>query len=392
MLAGGSSSTFVRSVKGVYEGTATITAKVKGDNSKSASCVVKVYNVAASDIKFACEKADSAYISGDVVTLLPMQSITLTPIVLPETASFRTVTWASDDETVATANERGKITALSVGTTAITVTDYLGMVTKTLTVNVNSIPVEDLKVFVPASFKALEGETDYDISRAYAIRPAIASNTNVVVTSSDLNVVRVVNQDTIHTVAPGTATITITTEDGGKTGSFEVTVVRTEIGGFKLDVDTIRLNVGNKFNIPYTFTPANATDKQIVSSSSDPTVVEIIDGNVVRALKAGKSVVTISAGEGKYEDSVVVLVQVAVQSITCNEAVKTLNVGEEYDIAYTILPSDATNKNLTVSIADNSILELLSGTKVKALQKGKTVVTLTTEDGNQSDDIIIKVE
>ena len=86
------------------------------------------------------------------------------------------------------------------------------------------------------------------------------------------------------------------------------------------------------------------------------------------------------------------MVKTAVESIACTEDTKTIKVGEEYEIAYTILPADATNKNVMVTIADDSILQLVSGTKVKALSEGKTTVTLTTEDGNKSDKIIIKVE
>ena len=86
------------------------------------------------------------------------------------------------------------------------------------------------------------------------------------------------------------------------------------------------------------------------------------------------------------------VVKKAVESITCTDDTKTIKVGDEYEIGYTILPADATNKNVKVTIADDSILQLVSGTKVKALSEGKTTVTLTTEDGNKSDNIIIKVD
>ena len=192
------------------------------------------------------------------------------------------------------------------------------------------------------------------------------------------------------TVAPGEATITITTEDGGKTGSFNLKVIETALRGFKIAVDTIWMNVGEKYDIPCVFTPANATNKDVTGTSDAPAVVEVIDANTIKAVAAGKATVELTCGT--YKDSVVVVVKKAVESIACTEDTKTIKVGEEYEIAYTILPADATNKNVKVTIADDSILQLVSGTKVKALSEGKTTVTLTTEDGNKSDKIIIKVE
>ena len=390
VLAGGSSSMFVRSVQGVSEGTAVITAKVRDNVSQSATCTVKVYKIAATDIKFSCSKEDSVYVSGNEINITAHKTLILKATVLPDSASFKTVTWASSNDSVATINEKGVINTLKVGTAVITATDYLGMVKKSITINVVAIPVQSILVMAPAEFQKLEGETKYSITNTYVVRPATATNTNVTVTSSDIKVVKVLSSDTILTGVPGTATITITTEDGGKTGTFDVKVIETALRGFSIAVDTIWMNVGEKYNIPCVFKPANATDKNVTGTSDEPTVVEVIDANVIKALTAGKAKVELSCGT--YKDDVVIVVKKAVESITCTDDTKTIKVGDEYEIGYTILPADATNKNVKVTIADDSILQLVSGTKVKALSEGKTTVTLTTEDGNKSDNIIIKVD
>ena len=70
----------------------------------------------------------------------------------------------------------------------------------------------------------------------------------------------------------------------------------------------------------------------------------------------------------------------------------TIKVGEEYNIEYTVLPIDATNKNVSLLVEDPTILEVVDGTKVKALRVGRTSVVLTTEDRSKTDKIIIKVE
>ena len=124
VLAGGSSSTFVRSVRGVSAGTAMITAKVSGDVTKSASCVVNVYTVKPTDIVFSCAaKQDSAFVdfAKNTVTMLPNERVQMVATVLPDTASFRTVTWKSSNDSIATINEQGLIESSRPGTATITV-------------------------------------------------------------------------------------------------------------------------------------------------------------------------------------------------------------------------------------------------------------------------------
>jgi len=393
VLAGGSGSAFVRSVKGVSAGTANITAKVQGDLTKSATCLVKVYTVAPTDIVFSCSKEDSVKMdfTNNVITLIPNTRFDLVATVLPDTASFRTVTWKSSNDSIVTVNDRGVIEASRPGTATITVTDYLNIITKTITVNVNKIPVTGIFVMAPASFDKLEAEMEYLIRDAYAILPATASNRNVTVTSSDENVVRIINKDSIYTVAPGTATITIVTEEGGFTGSFNATVVTTPLKSFKIDADTAYLYVGDKYDIPCTFTPANATNKTIVGESDNTAVVEVIDGNSIKVVGEGTATVTLTA-DGNRKASIVIVATIGVESVTCTEEMATIHVGETYEIAYTIAPVEATNKNVKMSIEDPTILEKAGDASVKALRVGRTSVTLITEDGDKTDKIIIKVE
>ena len=392
VLAGGSGSAFVRSVKGVSAGTANITAKVQGDLTKSATCLVKVYTVAPTDIVFSCSKEDSVKMdfANNVITLVPNERIDLVATVLPDTASFRTVTWKSSNDSIVSVNDRGAIEASRPGTATITVTDYLNLITKTITVNVNKIPVTG--IFVMATgFDKLEAEMYYLIRDAYAILPATASNRNVTVTSSDENVIRIVNKDSIYTVAPGTATITIVTEEGGFTGSFDATVVTTPLTGFKISVDTARLYVGDKYDIPCIFTPANATNKTVVGESDNTAVVQVIDGNSIKVVGEGEATVTLTA-DGNRKASIVIVASIGVESIACTEEVATIHVGDVYDIEYTIAPTNATNKNVVLSIEDPTILEKAGEASVKALRVGRTTVTLITEDGSKTDKMIIKVE
>lgn len=75
---------------------------------------------------------------------------------------------------------------------------------------------------------------------------------------------------------------------------------------------------------------------------------------------------------------------VGVSSVSLSETELTLLIGEETNITATILPEDATNKNLSWSSSDESVVSITSEGSVchvKALKKGNTSITVKTEDG-----------
>ena len=81
------------------------------------------------------------------LTLAPKATARLEATVTPENVTDKTVTWTSDNETVATVDENGTVTALAKGTATITAT--IGDFTATCQVNVNTKPV--LKAGVSAT-------------------------------------------------------------------------------------------------------------------------------------------------------------------------------------------------------------------------------------------------
>ena len=93
-------------VKGIKEGTATITAKA---GAQSATCTVTVEPV----------PVDSVTLSKTELTLKVGETATLTATVNPSNATHKTVTWYSSDTEVATVDANGKVTAVQPGLTSI---------------------------------------------------------------------------------------------------------------------------------------------------------------------------------------------------------------------------------------------------------------------------------
>ena len=98
-------------LKAISAGTTTIEAISKENLNIKGSCTVIVENIEVTDI----------IISNTSVTLKKGASTTITASAQPENATIRTLTWTSNNSSIASANNDGKITASSVGTATITV-------------------------------------------------------------------------------------------------------------------------------------------------------------------------------------------------------------------------------------------------------------------------------
>ena len=226
------------------------------------------------------------------------------------------------------------------------------------------------------------------------VTPDNATNKNVTWKSSNEDVATVGTDGTVTVNAVGTADITVTTADGGKTATCTVTVKEaqaetkpaTEV---KLDKETLTLTVGGADGtLKATVTPADTTDKlkwTVSDNSENISITENNDGSVtVKALKATEEnkTVTIVATAGSVSDTCTVTVkpaEVAVTGVTLNKTELTLEEGTTATLIATVKPENATDKTVTW---ESSNSEYVSVTPIQD-ENGKATITAneaTTEE------------
>lgn len=199
-------------VTGIENGSATITASCGG---KSAFCTV---TVAAIDV-------ESVTITPTSVELIEGETATLTAEVLPEDAEDKTVTWESLDESIATVDQTGKVTAVKPGKTKIMAT--CASKGATCDVTVSGKPVESVTVD-PAQASLKSGEQK---QLTATVLPEDAEDKTVTWESSDESVATVDETGLVTAVAAGTATITA--KSGEQQGTCEISVLnKPQVGDF----------------------------------------------------------------------------------------------------------------------------------------------------------------
>ncbi|MDR2064148.1 MAG: Ig-like domain-containing protein [Prevotellaceae bacterium] len=142
--------------------------------------------------------------------------------VIPNNATNKKITWKSDDENIATVDTNGLVTGISAGTAVITVTAEDGGKTAacTVTVTATSIPVTGIAIS-PASINVEINKTE---KITVYVLPANATNKKVSWKSDDENIATVDTNGLVTGISAGTAVITVTAKDGGKTATCTVTV------------------------------------------------------------------------------------------------------------------------------------------------------------------------
>ena len=342
------------------------------------------------------------YFTGPVsgVGLKPATSIVsgeserLSAVVIPVKTANRSVTWASSDSSIAAVDQNGLVTGVAViphGTTkqaVITVTTAEGNFSAQCAVTVveKPVPVTGIALNKGASY-LLTGNSEILVATVY---PSDATNQNITWTSSNSLIASVDSSGVVITgTNTGTVVITVTTADGGYTASCQFTVTATPVPvtGVTLNKSSTVTAIGNSETLFATIAPLNATNQNLIWTSSNPGVAAVSAQGNVTGTGEGTAAITVATADGNFTAQCAVTVTampVAVAGIDLVPSSITVLVGNQGELTATILPSNATNQNLTWMSSNNLVASVDSSGVVTGVSPGSAVITVTTQDGGYS--------
>ena len=356
------------------EGEATITA-ISGNRQKIAKCKVIVSKpqvpltgIRLKENNVTVELGKTGYIGA---------------IYEPENASDKVLYWSSSNENVAKVNE-GVITSVGKGTATLTAISRAGGKTASCKVTVTKIDKALKSITMNTSKVSLKiGETGW-VGVTY--NPSNATN-KVLTWKSSNEKVATVKEGTIKAVGLGTATLTATSEDGGKTATCKVTVTdgKKHIESISLKTDSIEMKPGEGKTIYAEYNPSNVDDKTLYWKSSNEKVVTVNEG-YAKAIGEGTATVTATSRDGGKTASCKVTVTsgtVKLQSIQISSSTEILTKGEGKTIYVTYNPNNVTDKTLYWSSSNEKVATIKEG-YVKAVGEGIATLTARSKDGNKT--------
>ena len=128
------------------------------------------------------------------------------------------------------------------------------------------------------------------------VAPADAADKTVMWTSDNSNVATV-DEGKVMAVAAGTANITVTTKDGGKTATCAVTVVNG-VSGVSVNPKEKLLSIGEELVIKATITPEDAINKKVTWTSDNEAVAKVDESGKVTAINVGTAKITVTTEDG----------------------------------------------------------------------------------------------
>lgn len=224
--------------------------------------------------------------------LIEDEKSTLVATVFPENATDKSVEWFSNKPKVVSVDDNGEITAKSVGTAIITVKTKDGGKSATciVTVDAKFRPVTSITMD-KTSVQLKAGET---VTLTATANPDNATDKTVTWSTTDATVATV-NNGVVTANKVGTATITAKT--GEKVATCVITVIPTPVTSISLDKTNLKLIEGESQTLIATIFPNNASNRNVIWTSYNSSIVKVENGKVT-AIKAGTASVIVTTEDG----------------------------------------------------------------------------------------------
>lgn len=309
-----------------------------------AGCGVKITNIAV---------PESAMVEkGESITLPVVYGTDDAPAVTPETAATGesaatdekvakaaeklTIEWTSSDESVATVDETGTVTAVAAGEANVTASVKDADIAASTHIKVVVTPTG---VAAPESIDLVtNGENTKDLDAKLV--PADATDVKLAYESSDESVATVDETGKVTAVANGECTIT--TYVTAKTEDAEA----SELSAAAVEA-----------------ADSEETDDSVATMPEDLAAMDSAFGVVPEDLKA-ETKVTVTTN---------------VESVTLDKTEGVLTVGNTVTVTATVTPDTATNASVTWTSSDEAIATVDSEGKITAVAPGTATITATSD-------------
>nr|WP_010925629.1 Ig-like domain-containing protein [Microscilla sp. PRE1]AAK62837.1 MS115, putative beta-agarase precursor [Microscilla sp. PRE1] len=376
-------------------------------------------------------------------TVAQGSTVQMTAHVQPTNATDQSVTWSSSNANVASVNASGEVTGIAQGTATITATTNDGGFIASTQVMVTTGDVDVTGVSVtPTSASLLVGQS---IDLTETVSPTNATDKSVTWTTSNSAVVTVNGSGLVTAKGNGSATVTVTTNDGGFTAQSAVTVTTggggsaivieaesftstggttddSPYGGPGIGVNNAGTNINyvnsedwaeyginvseaGTYQIEYQIsTPSNNAqvrfelDGNVVSTDNVPnngqwdSYTKLIAGSTISTLSTGSHTVRlVASGANAWQwnlDKVTLTKTgsstVNVTGVSASPTNVSLSIGGSTDLTETVNPGNATDKSVSWSSNNTAVATVDANGLVSAVGAGTAVITVTTSDGGHT--------
>ena len=223
------------------------------------------------------------------------------------------------------------------------------------------------------------------------VLPDNATNKDVSWNSVNPNIA-IVSNGTIKGISAGNTIVTARTSKANITKNINVKVVgenepinKIEISKINVDKDKIELYVGDTAKINYSVEPENATNKKISFSTADKNVAGFNNEGSVVGVKAGTTTISLKSNNG-IEAKIEITVkdrEIEVTKVKISKSKVSIDKGSNTTISASVIPTNATNKEITWSSSNTKIATVDNG-KINGVGVGEATITAKSANGKEA--------
>lgn len=291
-----------------------------------------------------------------------------------------TLDWSSDNPSVVSVDSKGVVTAVSTGNAHVTVRADGVSSTCRVWVQPRLVPVGSVALNRSSAHLLVGGGSSQLVP---IVSPPAATDPRVSWSSSDASVVAVDPQGVIRPRGPGQATITVTTKDGGKSATSQVTVDQTAVAATGVSISPAVLTDSTNWHparLVVTVTPSDATNTN-VTWQVDPRVATVDAFGVVNLTGPGATDLIATTTDGGYWFDCPVVVTPGVTSVALEPSQLHLTIASApATLIATVSPAQAPTKTVDWASTDTSVVTVGNGV-VTPVGLGVASVTATSWDG-----------
>ena len=311
------------------------------------------------------------------------ESLQITVKVLPENATNTTLKWKITPENVLKPTAvSGQFTAQQVGEALVRaeaadgsgITAECKVLVKPRLVQSISLNATQKELIIGDAF-----------SLTATAMPENATNRNVVWKLVSGDAISLSNTGVIQAKKVGEALVRAEAADGsGTTAECKVVVKPRLVQAIALNATQKEVIVGDSFTLTATLSPENATNRNVIWKLVSGDAISLSNTGVIQAKKVGEALVRAEAadGSGITAECKVVVKPRLVQTISLNSTKKDLLVGESFALTATVMPENATNRNVIWKLVSGDAISLSNTGVIQAKKVGEALVRAEAADGS----------
>ena len=337
---------------GVAPGEAVITAV---SDDISGTLAVKVYAIEATSVTF----------NKSSLSMKVGESETLVANVEPEDTTDKTIVWSSNDDSVATVDQYGVVTAVSVGHAAITAT--CGTVSAVCPVDIVATPAKS----VTLNTTRADLYINQTLQLIGTVLPETTTDKMIEWSTSNDQVASVSEIGLVTAIEKGSAVITATC--GEVSAECEITVIPHPAEGVILSMSEVTLQATQMQQLSATVLPDDAV-QDVDWSSDDETVATVSETGVITAVSVGTAKITVTAGSASA-DCIVTVVATPAEQVVFDESAVTINIDNSVTLTATVYPAFTTDQTLSWTSDNEDVATVSESGVVTGIAPGTANIT-----------------